>query len=346
MLAIIVNSSYPWTSDKMANVSNDERFRMRVYRLHRDQFKADIMSFIKFLKEEPAPSRDRIKLLRLQLERLQEKHNTFQEDYRNLKLDNDSEIEHKKIVELYVGVSATAELLLEDAEDSAEPTDSGEANETEPSQPCVIVLDEDPRMEANLFSFDGRQKDWARFKEVFEKTAKNVNLSDSEKLRILRSKLSGKVKLALESYNDFIDAWNDLRDAYDNTRAFIIDQASQLLGAVAISKNSKESIQDFVRYMEIYMKWLQAVAPTDKDAMKLCLSSLAISKMDQGTRQDYFESLSEGRMLSIEHTLEYLRRVLVSIYQRNYMSRNREMPGASREDRSLSPSRKRRAMDA
>ena len=139
--------------------------------------------------------------------------------------------------------------------------------------------------------FDGTQKEWDSFKELF--TANIINygrLSDAVKLQHLVGNVSGPAKKALKGIPitsaNFQVAWNKLRRRYDNDRRRLYVYLEALINLPQVPAKSAQELTSLVDEVEEAVKGLNdlncPVAEYDN-----WFVHLIVKRLDADTRKDW-----------------------------------------------------------
>lgn len=286
------------------NKETNVRHRIEVLKSKRDTFKLEIMSFTNFLDEHQDSKTDRNELRRRR-DRLQKQFCRFNDDqiererYEHVET---VETEGRRIMDLYFDVIAKANIVLEYL---------GQPKSVQNNVPGPSTSARHNEDSLGAIQFDGSHKEWPNFKEKFQSIlSANPDLDDIQKLALLRSKLSQKMKIAIELFidkeNDFKTAWGQLVYAYDNTFEFAMYHALRLLDTPAMSDNSSESIKNLISHIQQHKQSLEIVARSRSDIAKILLSSLAISKMDPETRKEFEKTLENPQTRDIKDIIKHL----------------------------------------
>ncbi|CAK9814097.1 hypothetical protein ANTPLA_LOCUS8069 [Anthophora plagiata] len=294
----------------MANASTSESATNQLLKNKRRAFKAQITSLGNALKVYQDSAKERVKL-RERIDRLRKQFDRFNEIQDELGLVEDfeqTEAERETVTEQYDDVIATAITLLQKVEEvstqsTTAPRSVNESPTLSTSSSAIGV--HLPKID--LPKFDGRLEKWVAFKDAFSTMIhSHPGLTDIQKLHYLRLSLSGKAESAIESFtiseDNYKAAWDQLIETYDNTRALVL-----LRDTPAMKDDTAKSIRDMINHMQSHIRSLEALGRSWEQIANDLLVSIAISRMNQGTKREWEQTLSDTMMPKIADIFRYLR---------------------------------------
>ncbi|XP_057324824.1 uncharacterized protein LOC130667328 [Microplitis mediator] len=138
--------------------------------------------------------------------------------------------------------------------------------------------------------FDGRYENWPEFRDSFTSMVINAQeLAPVQRLQYLKSCLQGQAALSLASVqmcdDQFVPAWNQLKERYDNPRLLIGAQLDKLLNMHALTSRSSEQLNYLLNTVSEVINALNALGVQLNSDMNPLLTQLIISKLDSHNRE-------------------------------------------------------------
>lgn len=165
--------------------------------------------------------------------------------------------------------------------------------------------------------FNGKMEEWETFRELFEQLVIGQPISKTQKMCILKAKVSGEARRkisklpATEEY--FETAWNILKDHYSNKRAATSIYFRSILDAPSVAYNS----QSVKRFVDVVGESLQALETTRIDAQELYHSFVCYvlqRKLDENLRIQFEQSVgAHGQLPKVDDLMNFLRRMQYSL---------------------------------
>lgn len=164
-----------------------------------------------------------------------------------------------------------------------------------------------------LPTFAGEYDRWMLFKDAFQSLIHgNRKLTDVQKFQYLRSTLKDEALEVISGLNtsaeNYIVAWNLLKDQYENKKLIINSHLSKLLEFPTVAKDKYVALKQFVMHIRMHLKALQVLGqPTDQwDAI---IIFLARGKLDYQSQRAWEEEIRQqelDHMPTIEEFLKFL----------------------------------------
>ncbi|XP_057335425.1 uncharacterized protein LOC130674172 [Microplitis mediator] len=162
--------------------------------------------------------------------------------------------------------------------------------------------------------FDRRYENWPEFRDSFTSMVINVaELAPVQRLQYLKSCFQEPAALSLASVQmcdeQFVSAWTQLKERYNNPRLLIGSQLNKLLNMRVLTLRSSEQLNYLLNTVSEVINALKALGVQLNSDMNPLLMQLIISKLDSHNRELWKNKMSA----STEYpTLKALNDFLVS----------------------------------
>lgn len=178
------------------------------------------------------------------------------------------------------------------------------------SSQCYVKLPD-----ITLPQFDGAWEDWPMFRDKFaSRIDRNTNISEIDKLQYLQSSLSGKAARTIASLettnNNYKEAWNLLKEKYENTRKIVARHWHILSNIPTFSRDTSENLEELVDLFRQHLRALKnlGVMIEHHDSILIHLIS---SKLTSNTLYNWKITLKDNKVPSYTSLLEFLERRIV-----------------------------------
>ncbi|CAK9798627.1 hypothetical protein ANTPLA_LOCUS1704 [Anthophora plagiata] len=304
------------SANASANTSDNAGSHVLALKQKRRVFKRLITTVGNWLETYTDSAKERSKL-RERIQRLRTQFDSFneiQDELAILEGFEEAQTERENTTEHYDDVIATAITLLENLERPATQTPAATirlaSDSPAPSTSTTAIGVHLPKID--LPKFDGRLEKWLTFKDAFQSMIHaHPGLTDIQRMSYLRLSLTGKAVSAIESFmtseDSYKAAWDQLIQAYDNTRALVLQHTALLINEPEMPNDNAESICDLVNHMQSHIRSLHALGRSGEDIANDILVSLVISKMGPETRRVWEQTLTDTQTPKIDDIFMHLR---------------------------------------
>lgn len=331
-------------------MTNSSKSSQRILALKHKQriVRTNILAFTKYLAEYQDSTTERI-TLRDRVERLKNHFDIFNDAQNELGQYEDfdrTEADREAVTTLYDHVRSKAIQLLEGFQLTQTQTSRIATNSPAPSTCTNSTGVHLPKI--NLPRFDGRLEKWLTFKDAFTSLIQgHSGLTDIQKFQYLRLSVSGKAQAAIESFTmteeNYKAAWALMLETYDNQRALILRHTSLLLDTPAMPDNSPDAITDLINHMQSHLRSLESLGRSREDISNDILTSIAINRMTNDTRQAWEQTLTDTRMPHPEEIFKHLRNASHRGDLHTTVTSARQTRQTTRENQKSTPNRQFRA---
>lgn len=165
--------------------------------------------------------------------------------------------------------------------------------------------------------FTGKFIEWDTFSELFEQLIIDQPISNTQKMCILKSKLTGeaagKISKLPAREDNFDTAWNILKETYSNNRATTSIYFKSLLDAPQVSYNS-QSVKRFVGVINESLQALGAMKMDAKEMHQAFVCFVLQRKMDDNLRIQFEQHLGKSRDIpKVDSLMEFLKQMHYSL---------------------------------
>lgn len=164
--------------------------------------------------------------------------------------------------------------------------------------------------QVNLPEFHGQYDKWTQFHETFNSLINdNPSLSNIQKFYYLQGCLKGEASQIISSFtiseSNYSEAWNLLKDRYQNKKAII---NSHLKGIFDLPNVTKEDHISLRRFLDAFLKHFRSLKHLDgkTDNWDTILIFLLISKLDIVTKKEWETSSANNILPSTDDFITFL----------------------------------------
>ena len=168
--------------------------------------------------------------------------------------------------------------------------------------------------EQTLPKFDGKYEEWLSFQDDFQSTiGRRTGLSDTEKLKYLRSCLSGEPERLVRQFETtdegYRSAWSLLKKMFEDKGKIRERHVFEMFNMPALQKESARDLSELVNTAELHCSALRSMG---EDTFSTMAMYTVLSKIDKATRKQWKLSLKEGELPTYTELIAFLRRMITS----------------------------------
>ena len=170
----------------------------------------------------------------------------------------------------------------------------------------------------DLPSFSGRYEDWSSFEDLFTATIdKNQTISAAQKLQYLKSSLKGDPSNLIKSFqvtdNNYQEAWNLLKERYDNVRDIIQSILQRLFKQPYLSKESVSGLQALIDTTNECVRSL-AVLKRPVEHWDDMLVYIVSERMDPESRRQWALTLTGTNTPTFKQLIDFMKTHVRGLY--------------------------------
>lgn len=165
--------------------------------------------------------------------------------------------------------------------------------------------------EIKLPEFNGEYTKWIFYKTNFETTIHNdADLTPIQKHQYLIGTLKGEALKVIQGFeigeDNYIQAWNLLKDTYDNQVMIIETHLDELINFPNITRENKaESLRQLIWHIQTHLKSLKALSQPVEHWDTLIIH-LAKKKLDFAEQRDWQDTIKVCTMPKLEAFIKFL----------------------------------------
>ncbi|KYN08275.1 hypothetical protein ALC62_00745 [Cyphomyrmex costatus] len=159
-----------------------------------------------------------------------------------------------------------------------------------------------PKIDLPVFS--GAYEDWYSYQDTFEKLIHvNPSLTDIERFHYLRSWLKDKAAEVVKSIetttDNYHEAWNAVKERFDNKRWIVRKHIKAIFDAPAVMKENHVALRDLLDTILKDVRALRALKRPTSEWSDL-LIYIIVSKLDRATTKAWETSLVDSNILELK----------------------------------------------
>ena len=170
--------------------------------------------------------------------------------------------------------------------------------------------------EQSLPQFDGKYEAWLDFKEDFESlVGKRQDLTDSQKLRYLRTCLKGEPERLLKQHNindaNYNAVWKMLTESFEHKNKILERHFAGIFNIPLLQRESPRELSELVNTVQLHLSALKSLGqPVDQWSSMLVY--IVVSKLDKTTRKDWKKTQRGNIVSKYNDLIEFLREAVLS----------------------------------
>jgi len=264
---------------------------------------------------------------------------SLKDEKQSEQFQRDNETERVVFEERYYLVAAQAQHIIDTAR-QPQGTQQQPNNLTENIQANVAERRNKPKLpEIKLPEFNGEYTKWLFFKNSFETTVHNdADLSGPQKYQYLVGVLTNEARKVIEGFSNenYEQAWQLLKNTYDNEMMIIDTHLDELLNLPVISKDEKaDSMRQLIWHIQTHMSALKSLQqPIDQ--WDTIILHLAKKKLDYTEHRDWQNSVKDRTPRNMPKLADFIK----FINERCHTLRMINQTKPSRVKQSVVPERK------
>ncbi|XP_062542065.1 uncharacterized protein LOC134210058 [Armigeres subalbatus] len=175
--------------------------------------------------------------------------------------------------------------------------------------PQVIVTQQPLKMP--IPTFDGSYEGWPKFKALFNDLIGKCGDSDATKLQYLDKALIGEASGILDARiinnNNYEQAWQLLKDRFENPRVIIDTHITGLLTMSPIVKQSYKELRSLIDTCNRHVEGLRFMDQEVDGTAGLIVVKLLSLCLDCETRKQWEQTMDHGELPDLDDTMKFLR---------------------------------------
>ncbi|KYN02137.1 hypothetical protein ALC62_07050 [Cyphomyrmex costatus] len=165
-----------------------------------------------------------------------------------------------------------------------------------------------PKIDLPVFS--GAYEDWYSYQDTFEKLIHvDPSLTDIERFHYLRSSLKDKAAEVVKSIetttDNYHEAWNAVKERFDNKRWIVQKHIKAIFDAPAVTKENHVALRDLLDTILKHVRALRALKRPTNEWSDL-LIYIIVSKLDGTTTKAWETSRVDSNIPELKTLVDFL----------------------------------------